>query len=861
MAVVRYQFKRANFVQFNARGTSKYYEFIQTNNIIGKTDDSKIRPLYAFSIEFEICNNETFPDPIPIFGSKLGLSCWYMDAKVWLYENGDWHDGTPLYSSTEIWHNKRIRLSLQAYRIGDDGYMSYYVHMSSVDDLYPSTLTALRTEFRDIIYLNYPIQSNSSNLYYNFIGAVNGVDTQAEGLRIYGFKTSFVEPHAIVDHYYIPGYCTEGTEFISFADKAGVYYNRDLESCVVNGSNVYKIYAYNTISPYYTISTNSTHTSIDYHIDLESATSLTIKEGSVAKVQDKDGKVLWDKAKHKYGNNAYGIRWKNTDVKNVERVGNMELHKTLPIQTKFKTCCYDHTNNCFLYANPKDRRFLLDNNYEDDESEFVFVLGINYKIVGVDSCDLKFYIPFGKPEAYIHCPNLTDDITGKLIYNYVNIYIRGFGHVTAFVQGIDIENKKIFIKSHELTPQAIEEFKDAPYDDSNILKIELGFPINGYYGSVMVDTGGSFYLWSETDDEYNYVWISEEKPKNVEAQYIPRMLVSADTVAIKSGEIKAGDENNIPNDFWGYLGILDDGASICCRNFCPELRGGDGSKNEDFMLQPIDSTSANAKPMDYWQALSRQGKPAGNTICSTFLDANDLNNMKNLSYVTYKAIFWLYTIEYASFDVTQDYKSSMNNLRRGGLGEDVVTHLQNKTGKDWIAFNNKNPINMCLSSFDIKYEECCDEYGRDYGYRNYGIADTTDTKYTSPKAYRGIEWLFADRGIFLADINFPNGKVLYTDFEGNTINVSAYSVNDVNTGYIKSFLLSNKAELFPSPDLSTNTNNSIAYNYQNDTNGYLIIGYKNNNDNEAYKKIYRCSTCSDETTAPILGSVQQIIIE
>lgn len=626
-------------------------------------------------------------------------------------------------------------------------------------------------------------------------------------INIYNLKIQYYASNILESKEFVPGAIYFDSKFAKYVllDKSAIgEVNSDYGMNSVNNKAVY----YSILNDDATVSSKA-----NYNLDLETATNLTIKEGSVAKIQDKDGQVLWEKAKHKYGNNAYGIRWKNNDVNNVERVGNMNLHMTLPIQTRLKTCCFNHINGKILYADPNDRRLLTENEYNEGSS---FIMDLSNRYTQQESDDLndtKYFTPFGKPTGFISSSLFTNDMdVGMFLYNYVvleNYHSRTndvlFSEIV-FVQGFDRENQYLYYKS-------LSNLKTTAGDISisdSCLRIKIGFPINGYYGSVMVDTGGSFYLWSEeaaTDDDYNYVWISEEKPTGVDAQYIPRMLVSADTVAIKNDEIQASDQNsNVLNDYWGYLGKLDAGASICCRNFSPELRGGNGSKNEDFMLQPIDSSRAD---MAMIQALSRQGKPQGVTSYRAFANAHDLNGMTGLSYVTYKAIFWLYTIEYASFNVTKDYQYPVNNLKQGGLGEDAVTHLQKKSGKDWNTFNHKNPINMCLSSIDIGTDDCYDANGIYHTYRNDGICDTTGAKYTSPKAYRGIEWIFGDRGVFLGDIISLNSNTFeyapYSSLKETSITLKNSPI--ITNQYITSFQLNDYAELIPksTKDSSENT--------------------------------------------------------
>lgn len=80
-------------------------------------------------------------------------------------------------------------------------------------------------------------------------------------------------------------------------------------------------------------------------MDFSKVTAIEIPEGKVTKVEDSEGRVLW-KPLPDPNEYAYGIRWDHTVPDSqattaCERIGNLELHKTLPIQSKFATCCLD----------------------------------------------------------------------------------------------------------------------------------------------------------------------------------------------------------------------------------------------------------------------------------------------------------------------------------------------------------------------------------------------------------------------------------------------------------------------------------------------------------------------------------------
>lgn len=79
-------------------------------------------------------------------------------------------------------------------------------------------------------------------------------------------------------------------------------------------------------------------------MDFSKVTAIEIPEGKVAKIEDKEGNVLWSNHPN-FAKYAYGIRW-NHNVPDsqattaCERIGNLELHKTLPVQSKFACCIH-----------------------------------------------------------------------------------------------------------------------------------------------------------------------------------------------------------------------------------------------------------------------------------------------------------------------------------------------------------------------------------------------------------------------------------------------------------------------------------------------------------------------------------------
>lgn len=91
-------------------------------------------------------------------------------------------------------------------------------------------------------------------------------------------------------------------------------------------------------------------------MDFSKVKTIQIPEGNVIKIQDKDGSVLWSNL-DRY---TYGVSWQPNDPSPIcKRVGNLELHKTLPIQNGMRGCIAQMKDGAKImyYLNEDDWRF------------------------------------------------------------------------------------------------------------------------------------------------------------------------------------------------------------------------------------------------------------------------------------------------------------------------------------------------------------------------------------------------------------------------------------------------------------------------------------------------------------------------
>lgn len=141
------------------------------------------------------------------------------------------------------------------------------------------------------------------------------------------------------------------------------------------------------------------------------------------------------------------------------------------------------------------------------------------------------------------------------------------------------------------------------------------------------------------------------------------------------------------------------------------------------------------------------GRPVTNLTRSSLRTAaqNKGVNWSILTYEAYKTIYYLYIIEYASFNSQLAFNAqpTATGLKQGGLGMGVTTLSSN----DWSTYNNYNPFVPCGHT---------DSLGNHSGVVNYNMSYTINTSsiytVTVPR-YRGIENIFGHIWKWLDGIN------------------------------------------------------------------------------------------------------------
>ena len=370
---------------------------------------------------------------------------------------------------------------------------------------------------------------------------------------------------------------------------------------------------------------------------------------------------------------AYGIKfllycknsYNHTDnTGRIQRIGNPELHKTLPIQSKFATCIHQGTDIKY-WCDPNDSRF------RKNTEQYKFNIKLN-----IEETTTSNNKP--KPDDYSPCTNYThiikfenSDINNNselnclvTTYKYLYAWIK-IDNIICRINKIDFENRALYITSENSIP------------NKTLFNIELGCSINGYDGEIGVYTP-KFYIWrnNQTDDDSVVeVFISEKRCVNYCTEIKSHITSISHCTVLKH---KTNDNK------WGWLNTLDDDTAVCVVNYQPNLKGGCElfDIHGDNLLKDGISISSLGKGF----------------ICRSLDEARKYSSKNNsgkvLYYQMWNAILWCYFIEYCTFNVSGPYiKELQKGLHVGELGD--------PNGN--LSFFNANH----LSLIPIDYTLCC----------------------------------------------------------------------------------------------------------------------------------------------------------
>ena len=271
-----------------------------------------------------------------------------------------------------------------------------------------------------------------------------------------------------------------------------------------------------------------------------------------------------------------------------------------------------------------------------------------------------------------------------------------------------------------------------------------------------------FYLWSENEGTTHRVYISL-LPLVPDALEVPEMYVSAEKVTLDRT-----DGSNIKT------------ASVV--NTTANFRGGNNSADYDTYL-----TTDPARCL--------LGKPA-TSITRANMRAYARNNGEELlCYDWYKALYWLYVIEYGNFNCQLTFNAELTaeGYKQGGLGNGIT----NLAYTIWVSYNNRNPIAPCGYNYEI---------GNVTGIKNLTLKNAGIT--VSVPRWRGLCSPFGDiwtnvEGIYIQQAAVgAEYKLVYgthnPEYFGETNEHMDYIGEEVRQdGCITSFNLRNLAHILP----------------------------------------------------------------
>ena len=229
---------------------------------------------------------------------------------------------------------------------------------------------------------------------------------------------------------------------------------------------------------------------------------------------------------------AYGVQFDSTVADpHLTRIGNMSLHKSLPIQSQLKGCIAQDTKVMY-WLNESDWRFRKDAVTQD------VTLTISN-------------------DTY----TLTADVFSTLQYDKQWVKIDS---VACQISSIDTTNKvATLIVNDDLKALSLE---------SGTKSIELGAVLNGYDGTVRVYCP-AFYIKSVTEGTVSKVWLSTVKIDDTYT-YQPEILIDAYRSTVL---------NTVPENM-GYLSTLAVNSAISVVNTNAYCRGGGNRSANDQYL-------------------------------------------------------------------------------------------------------------------------------------------------------------------------------------------------------------------------------------------------------------------------------------
>lgn len=290
--------------------------------------------------------------------------------------------------------------------------------------------------------------------------------------------------------------------------------------------------------------------------------------------------------------------------------------------------------------------------------------------------------------------------------------------------------------------------------------------LDGTDGDICIEVP-RFYLWSESDNGTNRVWISTTRLVPY-AMEVPHMLVTAERCSVDRTDLR-------------FRSIVNTAA---------QFRGGNNNSSFD---QYIDTDPCR----------TQLGKPATALSLATAHTYAEASGGEVLSYDLYKAVFyWLFVIEYATFNSQKAYNGELTSegYHQGGLGNGVTIINYDY----WNYYNNVYPLTPCGFANDL---------GNKTGIKQMTVVtpveadgEPTQTYNFQVPRWRGFTNPFGDTSTIVSGAyivrtgadttEFWRGTAVKWDNTDKTGKLFLGSLANAN-GYISKFRLGNQADIVP----------------------------------------------------------------
>lgn len=365
---------------------------------------------------------------------------------------------------------------------------------------------------------------------------------------------------------------------------------------------------------------------------------------------ESDGKAKWEDLSNMFTGLeeflAYGVEWDVTVADpHLTRIGNMSLHKTLPIQSQLKGCIAQG-NKVIYWLDENDWRFRKDPKVISiaNSQNLDITGGIGYFTI-VQKIDLA-------PGQYLIQRDPTG-ILSPIILKVLSVEQANPEHI--------IYNVHCSVESNK--------------DEVPPTNLEIGSRLDGYDGTVRIYCP-NFYIKSQIIGTKRRVWLSTVKIDNTWT-YQHEILIDAYRSTVL---------NTVPENM-GYLSTLPVNSAISVVNTATYCRGGSNRRGNDKYLTGADGTEIDIFRTDL-------GKPRTNQTRSTWRTATKNAGNAMMNYDQYKNIFyWLYVVEYANFNCQETYNETLTEegYHQGGMGLGVTTENLDY----WNKYNGYCPLTPC----------------------------------------------------------------------------------------------------------------------------------------------------------------------